>query len=408
LNKKRCISIFNMPVIDIVIIGTEEDLILAESGHRSIMLSKAFSESELVRKVVAINCPISFPRRLSNMLKGKKKIEDTYPLVSKQAGISIVKVNDKLYVVSLTSLFPESDSLFSRISRQLLVQKIRYALDKLQLNDFILWISNPRIIDIASKIPSKIKIFDSIDNLLVHTETKKFYKKIKKAYDWVEHNVNLICIASEGQREMFSTSSKLFLLSNGVDKIFLNAVKHGVPEDIKYIAKPIAGYAGALQDRLDVVLMEGVINLLPDYNFVFLGPVDDFLYIKPLTKYSNVHILGNKRFKDIPSYIDSFDVCIIPHKVNEFTKSMDPLKVYEYLACGKPIVSTPVSGTEKFRDYIFIANNVSEFAESIKKAATGDNYQAYNKRKDIALEHAWNKKVTRVVTQIETIAKEYI
>jgi glycosyltransferase involved in cell wall biosynthesis len=388
-------------------IGVEEDLLLAESGHRSIMLSKAFGGSGRVGKVAVINCPVSFPRRFKDLISGKTKMRGDCRLIYKGACISVYNAGGKINVINLTTLFPESDSMFSRVNRMLLIKRIRSALNYLGFDDYALWISNPRIVDIASKIPAAVTVFDAIDNLRIHSETKRFYKKIENAYGWIERNVDLICIASEGQREMFPASSKLYLLSNGVDSIFFSAVSPVIPADLKDIIRPIAGYAGALQDRIDIDLMEYVIKTLPEYNFVFVGPVIDINHIKPLLNYSNVHIMGNKKFGNMPSYIDNFDVCIIPHKVNALTISMDPLKTYEYLARGKPVVSTPVAGTDKFKNILYIADDKKKFAGYVKLSIREDSRQKHEDRINVVSGHAWSNKINAILDRMFELKERY-
>lgn len=387
-----------------VMIGFEEAWEISGVGCRSDMIAKTIMRSKAVGKLVIINCPLSLPSRLRNRVNGCKRVEDTYPLMMKKRGVSIVKLNEKAFMINLTALFPESDNVFSKIDRNLLVKKILWALKQLKLDDYILWISEPRIVDIAKKIPAKIRLFDAVDNLLLHPQLKRFQDKIRRSYEWVNHNADLICIASDSQREMFSSASKLFLLPNGVDPIFLEHKNYLIPNDIASVKKPLVGYVGVLQERIDVNLLKKVIELLPDYSFIFVGKVIAISYFDSLKKYRNVYFLGNRKYTDIPNYLHSFDACIIPHKVSEFTGFMNPLKIYEYLASGKPVISTPVSGTENFRKYIYLAKDDETFSSAIVKAISENSEILEKGRREAVSPHSWHARVESLMAKIDEIS----
>lgn len=385
---------------DIVMIGLEEEWELIDIHVRSLMLSRAFMRLEAIKKVVIINCPLSFPRRIKNNFAGRKRMEDIYPLILKRKGISIMKLGEKAFMINLTSLLPESDNIFSKMDRWFIFKNILWALKYLGFDDYMLWISQPRIVDIAKKMPAKIKIFDTVDNLMFHNQLKRFRKKIKRAYEWVNRNADLVVISSVSQRKMFSPDTNLFLSPSAVDPIFQKCENRFIPEDIRNIKKPLVGYVGVLQDRIDIDLMGEVIKLLPNHSFVFVGRVLTPAYFKTIMNYPNVHFLGHRKSADIPDYMKNFDVCIIPHKINELTNSMNPLKIYEYLACGRPIVSTPVAGIEDFEKYIYLAKDSKAFSGAIVKSIFDNNGTLEKERRDIVHPHSWDNRAKDLMLKI--------
>ena len=96
--------------------------------------------------------------------------------------------------------------------------------------------------------------------------------------------------------------------------------------------KPVIGYSGALQDRFHVDLIYDFALSHPHLSFVFVGHVKDEKYFRKLKELKKIYFTGSRKFSEIPSYINNFDVAIIPYKINKFTRSMYPLKIYEYLA----------------------------------------------------------------------------
>lgn len=390
--------------INFIVMGSEESCAINDFGYRPLIFANALSRSGRIGRVLVINSPVSIPRRVADRINRKKRIEDRYPVVLKMAFGSVVKVNEKLFMLSLSSLFPES-SILSGIGSKMNTDSISAVIKKLGFGDFVLWVTSPRMVDIASRITAKTKIFDAIDDMLAHPQMTAFYEKIKKAYKWVEDNADLICIAAEGQRKMFPHSSKLFLMPNGVDNIFLNNTMPEIPPDMKDVQKPVIGYIGVLQDRFDVALTSEVARILHDHRFVFVGPARNHSYFKPLFERDNIRFLGKRNYVEIPHYIQSFDVCIIPHKVNEFTDSMNPLKIYEYLACGKPIVSTPIAGTEGFKDHIYLADEPKKFAETVKRAISEDNAALSTKRRHVASQCSLDIGISKLVAKISEMIR---
>jgi UDP-galactopyranose mutase len=142
------------------------------------------------------------------------------------------------------------------------------------------------------------------------------------------------------------------------------------PEDQVEIAHPRAGFFGVLDERFDSTLMREVARLRPEIQFVLIGPV---IKIDPetLPQAANIHYLGSKSYQDLPAYLAGWDVAMLPFARNESTRYISPTKTPEYLAAGKPVVSTPIAdvisgyGDEGF---VAIASTPKEFAEALDAA----------------------------------------
>ena len=133
----------------------------------------------------------------------------------------------------------------------------------------------------------------------------------------------------------------VYLIRNGVNLDYFtpDGIKE-CPSDISSLESPIIGYVGAMAYWVDLKLIDYIGKALPDYNFVYVGPPFGIRHETDMKNRDNIRFLGLKAMKDIPSYINSFDVCIIPFLKNSITESANPLKLYEYMALGKPVVST--------------------------------------------------------------------
>jgi GT2 family glycosyltransferase len=156
--------------------------------------------------------------------------------------------------------------------------------------------------------------------------------------------------------------------------------------DIKH---PIAGYYGAIATWFDVDLLVEVAQRKPDFTFVLLGGVFD-VDVSRLRLLPNVVLLGQQPYETMPQYLYHFDVCIIPFKINQVTEATDPVKLYEYLSGGKPVVSVSLPELEPYRGYVYLAEDAADFSAKIDLALAEDSPRLIEDRKALARRHTWS------------------
>jgi UDP-galactopyranose mutase len=176
------------------------------------------------------------------------------------------------------------------------------------------------------------------------------------------------------------------------------------PEDQKHIPHPRFGFFGVVDERFDIELIENVSRLRPEWHFIILGPI---VKIDPasLPHYENVHYLGGKKYEELPSYIAGWDIALVPFAMNESTKFISPTKTPEYLAAGKPVISTPIRdvvnpyGDNKL---VYIVNNAEEFIEAAEKELQKKRKSSWlNKVDDFLMYNSWDRTWGQMVRQIE-------
>ena len=111
-------------------------------------------------------------------------------------------------------------------------------------------------------------------------------------------------------------------------------------------------------------------------------------------------MLGRIKFEDAPSYVNKFDVAIIPHKLNSLVQTMNPMKMYDYLACGKPVVATGGAGLSMFKEYIHIANDSEKFIEAIDHELKSDSKEKQNNRRSAVRPHSWKARADKMTKLI--------
>ncbi|MEK7832391.1 MAG: glycosyltransferase, partial [Acidobacteriota bacterium] len=164
--------------------------------------------------------------------------------------------------------------------------------------------------------------------------------------------------------------------------------------------KPLAGYYGALASWFDYDLLDSVAEQKPNWNFLLIGQtLDESLSRHSLLNRTNVKWIGPREYASLPGYLQLFDVAMIPFVINEITLATSPLKLYEYMAGGKPVIATPMPECEAFSD-VFIARNAEEFARLLDTAAArGREADFQHRLQTLAQENSWTARV-RVIEHV--------
>jgi len=192
-----------------------------------------------------------------------------------------------------------------------------------------------------------------------------------------------------------------FYVPNGVDfPHFFSAskVREKIPE-VEHLKHSIVGYIGAVFEWFDVDLVCKLARLHPDYSILLVGPVD-FSLKKKLEGYLNIKMVGAKPYEVLPRYLACMDVCLIPFKINRLTSASNPIKLYEYLAAGKPVVSTALPEVcENASGLVYIAKDSEDFIRKVEEAvkeAESPNKELIMRRIKFAKENSWEKRIETI------------
>lgn len=235
----------------------------------------------------------------------------------------------------------------------------------------------------------------------------------KHGFELEEEAIRQADLTLTTSQELFRLKSPLTknieILSNAADiDNFQRAVteKFLRPKELADINTPIIGYIGNLDSqRVNYDLLKTIAITHKDKNLVFIGPINNNRYIEiGLDQLPNVHFLGGKPIEELPRFLQYFDVCVIPFSKNTLTKSIYPLKINEYLAAGKPVISTNFSpDIADFQDYIFLANTDEEFNKFINTAITANHPDQINNRVKKAADNTWTARIQQFDNLVEQI-----
>lgn len=367
-----------------------------EYSSTAYSLAKEFSRT---RRVFYIDNPFTvkdfvagfkskqIQSRTKALLTGKKVYTTINP--------NLIAVTPRLTVP--VNFLPEG-SLYEKLSAfndGILFRTMKKLIDDYKIKDFIFINSfNPFY---ARKWPDFFKptlyVYHTVDDI---SHSKYIHKHGPRLEAQAIKKANLTFTTSmELKRIKSDLTNDIYYLPNAADvSLFRNSLTGSfpMPPEIKNIkSRPIVAYTGHLDERLDYNLLKFIFKAHPDKVFLMIGPssLDKTLYDE-LAALPNVVFTGKKDLSELPGYLHFVQCTIIPFKCNTLTKSIYPLKVNEYLAAGKPVISTPFSDDiMMFKGTIDIAGNYEDFSQAISSSILNDTPEKMHARQCAADKNTW-------------------
>jgi len=313
------------------------------------------------------------------------------------------KVEENLYVGTLPLLLPcfQMSLLINGVNNFTILKLLRYWMKVLRFHRPILWTYNPYSESLLGKLGEGLTVYDCVDELsaskgLVRSNIVEELERrlIKK--------VDVVIVTHENlYRSKKSLAREIHLISNAAEvDHFRKACVPDTPvaQEMRTIPRPIIGFLGSVQYWIDMDLLRFLAIAKPQWSFVLIGPKGRLAQIKKIENLPNIYMLGKKQYEDLPSYLKAFDVCLNPYILDETAMNCSPLKLYEYLATGKPVVSVDMPEARKFNGLISIGHDYAEIlrllGEAIKPEATSQGRIAA--RIDAVKEHGWDNRFTQL------------
>ncbi len=299
--------------------------------------------------------------------------------------------------------------------RAILHQRLNQVIRHFHLDDdeLLLWNVHPFFADILKGVEVDWSVFDVVDDWRAHSHFSKYRDHLDEQYAFMTSAYDTVFTVSKTLQQRFSEHPNIHWIPNGVDvEHWTRPKEHSrVAQAVSRLPRPICGYHGVIQNRLDFDLLEVLARTLPDVSFVFAGPTwPAFLKsirpqapeIRRLKAFSNVHFLGMVPYDETPAVGAQFDVAIIPHRQDELTKTMNPMKIYEYLAEGNRIVTTPVEGVDVFSSWIRVAETPQAFVDAVREElAVGKTDRT--QRQAVVASMQWSNRVEEMMRVIKEI-----
>jgi glycosyltransferase involved in cell wall biosynthesis len=271
-------------------------------------------------------------------------------------------------------------------------------MEKENIGDFVLWFYTPMALDFAADLKPKATVFDCMDELsafkFAPPELIDNERELMKRADVVFTGGQSLYEAKKDRH------ANIHPFPSSIDTAHFNQARNitDEPADQKNIARPRFGFCGVIDERMDIELLGQMADLRPDWQFIMIGPVVK-ISDEDLPRRANIHYLGGKNYKELPAYIAGWDVAIMPFALNESTKFISPTKTPEYLAAGKPVVSTPIRDVVRpygEKGLVHIAATTEEFVAACEKALADESSDRLQTVDEFLSHNSWDKTFERM------------
>ncbi|MFQ5400875.1 MAG: glycosyltransferase [Anaerolineae bacterium] len=267
----------------------------------------------------------------------------------------------------------------------------------------LLWLYKPEQAALAGQFGAVGTVYHCIDEWTVGTAGRKkrviiqLEAELLRRADVVFANSRL---TFENKRPF---NPHTYRLPSGVNIRHLQAVSDPnllVPEEVAHLPRPVLAYVGNVDERIDLDGLMRLAQARPSWTLLFIGRVNRLAVdIEPLAALSNVILLGERPFAQLPALLRAADLCLLPYVQSEAARYRSPLKLYEYLATGLPIVSAPHPEVEEFRHLVTITP-AAEFAAGIAAALAADTPEKRRARQETVAAHSWESRFAQILRHL--------
>jgi len=313
----------------------------------------------------------------------------------------IKNISDNLWIIPLPPLLPGKfySTHINSLNQWMTVNSVTKQCADLKIQSPILWIYNPEQGQLIGRFNERVCIYHCIDEFTANTSGRKKQTIIKLEKQLLTRSHIVFANSLPTYQNKLALNPNTYRLSSGVDFEAFDSPQNfeEVSRQFVDIPHPRIGFVGYLNERIDFPLIEFLAIQRPAWSFFFIGdtyplPVDHPAIIQ-LKTHPNCHIISKNSYAKIPAFIHEFDICIMPFVQDERAHFRSPLKLYEYFASGKPVVSTPLPESQEFSNLLYMANSPEEFVIEIEKALLETDVLLKTQRKQIARQNSWDAKV---------------
>lgn len=362
-------------------------------SNRNYHVLQELLRNENVRRVVSVDYPPrDFKRAIRSFTDNVRTSIPHSRFIRHTPFDSLRKIDDKLFVATVYDYFWRK----ARFANHL-----RGYIRSFGLSDVVLWSFVPYAAPFIRALGQQVTIFDAVDNWSEHASYQPYRQEFRNAYQLIADEADIIFTVSHELQNLFNNQPNVYWIPNGVDTSHYRTQRTLINRDIADLPRPIVGYIGVVQDRVDTDLIVFLAQKNPTKSFVIVGPVWNETDAAKLKSQRNIYTLGYKPYEEAPAYIQQFDVGIIPHRPSSFVTSTNPMKLYEYLACGIPVVATAGAGAEQFSEHVSIGTSPEDFNRKLFMALEGNTPEARTARIKAVAPFSWAATVQHMVDIVQ-------
>jgi glycosyltransferase involved in cell wall biosynthesis len=323
-----------------------------------------------------------------------------------RAGLKPAQLHDGVHVLS-PLVIPFHRSRAARAANaRILPWLVGRQARKLGMHDPVLWAYAPQSELLIETLKPSLVLYHCVDDLAAQKGVDG--DGVRSAEERIARRASVILASAPALVERMRTlSDRVVPAPNVADTaLFATALEPGATDPaVAALPRPRAVFTGAIvATKLDVELIVTVARRLPQWSFAFVGAVgtgDPSSDVSALEAEPNIHLLGSRTYAELPAVLRGADVGVIPYAINDLTACVFPMKVYEYLAAGVPVVSTPLPALSG-EDDIDFAGDPETFAKALQRALRGDSPARRAERSRGAARHSWDARLAEIAAVLET------
>ncbi len=301
----------------------------------------------------------------------------------------------------------------SNLSERLEVARLRRFLGALGPDKLLMYVYRPEFLQYVERLQPDVLVYHAFD---VYDTEPTWNEKLAQDQKTLMKRADMVLASSDQMadrlRVVTEFEGEIRVLKNGADvEAFHKGLASDEPDDLKEIPHPRISYVGRLNNKVDFSLVLELANRHPEWQLIFVGPEAFYSEAtKPLVEAcrakSNVHFLGNKTHQELPHYVAAMDVNTMCYLVTDKLWSFYgfPLKLHEYLAVGKPVVSADLGSVREYSDVIAIAHTTDEWDQYISEALDGNGRGDVAERQRVASENSWDDRVATLKGWLDELA----
>ncbi len=313
------------------------------------------------------------------------------------------KVTDTFHVATIPQIPFRSLPGMDRLNLWLGAFLARRAMRTLGFRQRISWFVVPHPGPLAKRLGETLTVYYCIDDYASYPGMDR--TAIQALDDDLTRRADVVFVAPRALVEPKRLlNPNVHFSPHGVDfELFSKAgdAATGLAEEARALKHPVIGYFGSIGEFVDFDLLAYLAESRPDWTFLFVGFAS--ADVSRLKKYGNVVFVGPKPYESLPRWAKAFDVAIYPHQVNRQTRHSNPLKLREYLATGKPVVSVVTPETASFAEVVYLAENRETYLAAIERALREDTPELQSKRMNAVAGVSWNARFQETISVVEKL-----
>ncbi|MCY3002602.1 MAG: glycosyltransferase [Planctomycetota bacterium] len=353
-------------------------------GHYDLQMMRELSSTLPVLYVNSVGMRMPSPREGSMFLRRVTR-------KARSLARGLVRIRDRFHVLSPACL-PGGGGEWNAA---LLAAQVTVAARRAGIRRPLLWVACPAAARAALRIEREGLVFQRTDRFEAFHGVDAERVRDDVARLLQQADLSLYCSRSLHASEVARASA---FVDHGIDlrRYALAGESNSEPEELRGIAHPRVGFVGGIDAlTFDPELFRSVVAKLPHVQFVLVGGCS---LPAGWIDAPNVHALGRRPFERVPEYLAACDALVMPWNRSEWIRACNPIKLKEYLAVGRPIVSTPFDELERYRGLVHVATDADEFVEELLGALDGEHDPRPGRRKLAG--QGWNHKAREVVTEL--------